>query len=51
MPGHQTCQGGDLQRGAPTDKVTWSFDHVVLRDHVTNQKHLHYQSVGGQQIW
>ena len=33
---HQTRQGGDLSSGAPTDKVTWTFDPVVLQDHVKN---------------
>ena len=37
--GHQIWQGGHIQWGAPNDKVTWPFDHVVLWDHVTNQKH------------
>ena len=34
--GHQTWQGNDLPQGAPKAH----FDHVVLRDHVTNQKHI-----------
>ena len=34
--GHQTCQGGDLPWGSPTPKILWPFDHVVLRDQVTN---------------
>ena len=32
----QTWQDGDLSWGAPTHKVTWPFDHVVLGDCVTN---------------
>ena len=37
---HQTWQGGDLAWGAPTDKVTWPFDHVVLGDYVAILKHI-----------
>ena len=37
---HQTWQGGDLAWGAPTDKVTWPFDHVVLWDYVAILKHI-----------
>ena len=33
---HQTWHGGDLLLGASTDKVTLSFDHVVVQDHMTN---------------
>ena len=28
--GQQTLQGGDLPQGAPTNKVTWPFDHVAF---------------------
>ena len=41
--GHQTWQGGVLPWGAPTHKVTWPFDHVVLRDHLTKLKTLNLQ--------
>ena len=30
--GHQTWQGDDLPWGAPTHKITWHFDHMVLQD-------------------
>ena len=33
---HQTWKHGDLTYGAPCHKVTWSFDHVVLQNHVLN---------------
>ena len=29
------CLWRDLPRGAPTNIVTWPFNHVVLRDHMT----------------
>ena len=32
-----TTKLGQLHWGAPSRKVTWSFNHVVLWDHVTNQ--------------
>ena len=38
--GQQTGQGGDLPWEAPTHKVTWPFDHVVLWDLETNWKHI-----------
>ena len=31
-------QGGGLQQGAATLKVPWSFDHVCMWGHVTNEK-------------
>ena len=37
--GHQTWQDDSLPRWAPTYQVTSTFNHVVLRDHVTNKKH------------
>ena len=33
--GHQDWYDGELLWGAPTHKVIWPFDHVVLQDHVT----------------
>ena len=33
---HQTWQECGLPWGSPTHKVIWSFNHVFLRDHVTN---------------
>ena len=30
---------GDLPWGVPTHKVTWPFEHVFLRDHMTNWRH------------
>ena len=33
--GHQIWQNVNLP-SAPSYKITWSFDHVVLRDYVTN---------------
>ena len=35
---YQTWQGGDLPWRVPTGKVTWPFDHTLLRDHLTNYK-------------
>ena len=29
----------DLPRGAPTHKVTWTFDHEIFEDNVTNWNH------------
>ena len=37
--GHQTWQVSNLTWGAPIIKVTWFFDHLVLRDHVTNKNY------------
>lgn len=38
--GHQFCQSGDIQWGAPTDKVTsWSFNYLVLWGHVRSWWH------------
>ena len=34
--GHRTWEDRDLPWGAPTHKVKWNFDQVVLGDHVTN---------------
>ena len=36
---HQIWQGGDLPWGAPTYKVIWPFDHMVLQDYVTCWNH------------
>lgn len=33
---HETWLGGDLPSGSPTHKFTLIFDHVFLRDHMTN---------------
>ena len=33
--GHQTWQDGNLPWWTPAHKVTWLFDHVILRDNVT----------------
>ena len=33
---HHTWQDGNLLWRAPTHKITWSLDHVVLQGHVTN---------------
>ena len=33
---HQTQQGDDLPWGIQAHIITWLFDHVVLRYHVTN---------------
>ena len=33
---HQIWQNGELSWGAPSQKVTWHLDRVVLRNHVTN---------------
>ena len=38
--GHQTGQDSDLSGGAPTHKVTWPFDHVILRNQVTNVNYI-----------
>ena len=37
--GHQTWQDVNLSWWAPTLKVTWPFDRVILRDYVTEEKH------------
>ena len=37
--GHQTWQDGDLPWRVPTHKVTWLFDHVVLRDHLASSNY------------
>ena len=34
--GHQTWWDGDLPFIASTNKVTQTFGHVVLQDHITN---------------
>ena len=34
--GHQNWQGDDLPWEAPTHKVKWSFNDVLLGDHMTN---------------
>ena len=34
--GHQTWQDGKLPWWASAQKVTLTFDHIGLRDHVTN---------------
>ena len=34
--GYQTWQGGDLSQGAPTHKVKWPFNLVVLQNHEPN---------------
>ena len=34
--GHQTWQDSNLPKKTPACKITSPFDHVVLRDHVTN---------------
>ena len=36
---NQIWQDGNLPKWAPTHKVTWPFDHVVLPDHMTNWNH------------
>ena len=49
---HQTWQGGDLPWGVVTHKVTWSFIHVILQDHVTKLKtYLRYHNAYGNQTW
>ena len=37
--GHQTCQGRDKPRGAPTHIFVWHLNGVVFRGHVTNKIH------------
>ena len=34
--GHKTWQDGDLPLVASTHKVKWPYNHLVLRDDVTN---------------
>ena len=34
--GHKTWHGDDLLWVSSTHKATWSYNHVVLQDHVTN---------------
>ena len=38
--GHQTCQGRDKPRGAPTHIFVWHFNGVVFWGHVTNKIHI-----------
>ena len=57
--GHGTCEGGDIPLGAPTHKVIWSFNHVVVWDNVTNwihyisnsRRHKHETRQGGDFLW
>lgn len=57
--GHGTCEGGDIPLGAPTHKVIWSFNHVVVWDDVTNwihyisnsRRHKHETRQGGDFLW
>ena len=57
--GHGTCEGGDIPLGAPTHKVIWSFNHVVVWDDVTNwihyisnsRRHKHETKQGGGFLW
>ena len=37
--GHKILQGGNLPSWAPTHKIIWPFDHVVLWDHTTKKSH------------
>ena len=37
--GHLVWQGGDLPWETPICKMTQTFDHLVLRDHLTNWNH------------
>ena len=46
--GPQTCQGGDITRGAPTHKVTSPFYNVVLRSHMTNEN---FTSATAEDLW
>lgn len=46
--GPQTCQGGDMIRGAPTHKVTSPFYNVVLRSHMTNEN---FTSAIAEDLW
>ena len=36
--GQKTCRNGDLTWLIFTHKVKWPYNHVVLQDHVTNEK-------------
>ena len=38
--GHQTFQGGDMLRGALTNKYAWLLNGVVLWGHVRNKIHI-----------
>ena len=48
--GHLTWQCDGLPWGAPTHKVTWPFDHVILWDHVAI-KNIQYQSAYVHKTW
>ena len=37
--GHKTWQDGDFPWMASTHKITWLYNHVVLRDCATNKNH------------
>ena len=38
VSGHQTCRGNDLLWRAPTPKITWSFNDIVLRGNIDKLK-------------
>ena len=40
--GHQAWQDVNLPQGFSNLKVTWTFDHMVLRDRMTNKTHCIY---------
>ena len=46
--GHQIWEVGNLPWGTPTLKVTWSFNHAILVDHVANWKNI---SLLSQYLW
>ena len=52
---HQTWSGGDLQLGGPTHKITWYFDHMILREIKTTSQtktiNLHETWYDGDFAW
>ena len=43
--GRQSWQDGNLTWQAPTYKVTWPFDHMVLQGHETNKNHFMFTTI------
>ena len=45
LPDHQSWQDGNLTWQAPTYKVKWPFDHMVLQGHETNKNHFMFTAI------
>ena len=46
---HQTCQDGEYNWGANTNKVMWNFDHVKLS--TNSQRHMNLRSQIHEVMW